>query len=1171
MRRKRRTAQTGRRLAFEPLEPRCLLTAEILGTVWHDSDGDGVRGAEEPGLPGWTAFWDRNGNLTLDEAVDRFVATDVPKPVPDADFITSTLPVTGLNDRLAGVQVTFSIQHTYDSDLSAVLVSPQGTRVELFHGVGGSGDGFDGTTLDDEAADSISTGVAPFAGRFRPAEPLSSLAGQNPNGRWWLEVADSAREDSGTLLAWSLHLTIGERRTAADANGQFQFLRLAPATYRVAQTPQAGWVSTYPDGSVAQEVALQRGSVVRDRDFGRRVLPGSLGGTTWSDHNGNGRREPEEPWLAGWTVYLDADGNGQLDEGEPTAATDAEGRYSFAGLTPGVHRVREVVQEGWQQTFPGEGTVPASSQFDVELVFPAGGLSAAQRATVEQAARRWSEVIVGDVPDVGDVDDVRIEVRTADIDGVGGVLGRAGPTQLRPGSSLPYRGFMEFDSQDITQLEADGRWAAVVRHEIAHVLGFGTVWDDLRLLTGEPGDPRFAGAQATAEYNAAFGRSESGVPVENTGGAGTERSHWREQVFGAELMTGFVGSGAAPLSRITAASLADLGYQVDLRAADPYSPPAETRAVRESLGRIVAVPPPREELDAQGDESGSQPPPSAPVRAAIRRAANLAGYSKEQLAAADRWLVHLADDAPHTLAAALGISPERLEPAAALPGAYLLHWPSPAADVRSAGQQAADALARLAAEKILDWYYPVVQRQRTRRSIPNDPLFEEQWNLRNTGQTGGVIGMDARLSPAWEWATGLGVTIGIVDDGLEYTHPDLTSRYRPEWSYDFVDGDSDPAPSRSAAHGTAVAGIAAAAGNSGLGISGAAPAADLAAIRLLGEPGSDSEEAAALSYGRQQIGVYNCSWGPPDDGKRLEGPGPLTLAAIEQGVLQGRGGRGSIYVFAGGNGRGSGDNVNYDGYANSRYTIAVAAIDHRGVQASYSEPGAPLLVSAPSSGDGTGITSTDLLGDDGQPGDYVHDFGGTSAAAPLVSGVVALMLEANPDLSWRDVQQVLVRTARQNDVTDADWVVNGGGHPVNHKYGFGTVDALAAVQVARSWHPVSAEHAVTSGPVIVGRPIPDDEPAGASSAVTLAESLTVEWVEVVLDASHPSRGNLEVVLTSPSGTQSVLAEVHGDADADYEQWVFTSARHWMSCPPVPGRSPCGTWSRAKRAVSSPGS
>jgi subtilisin-like proprotein convertase family protein len=328
-------------------------------------------------------------------------------------------------------------------------------------------------------------------------------------------------------------------------------------------------------------------------------------------------------------------------------------------------------------------------------------------------------------------------------------------------------------------------------------------------------------------------------------------------------------------------------------------------------------------------------------------------------------------------------------------------------------------------------------------------------------------------------------------------------------------------------------------------------------------------EANALSYDYGQIHVYSSSWGPADDGLRLEGPGTLTRAAIADAVANGRGGLGSIYVWAGGNGAQNHDNVNYDGYANSRYVNAIAALTDSGLQAYYSEPGAPLILAAPSSGGIAGITTTDLLGANGYNnsvspgGDCTSSFGGTSAAAPLVAGVTALMLQANPDLGWRDVKHLAIATAAKNDATNAGWANNGAGRHVNHAYGYGRVDASAAVAAARTrTRNLGTEVATDSGTLPVALAIPDNNATGVTATFTMSTNLIVEHVEVVFNATHPHRGDLRVVLTSPAGTQSVLADVHGDANADYAGWKFSSMRHW-------GEVAAGIWSiRVSDGVSS---
>lgn len=225
----------------------------------------------------------------------------------------------------------------------------------------------------------------------------------------------------------------------------------------------------------------------------------------------------------------------------------------------------------------GLGSAQSNSTFDIAVRYSG---DPSLKGFFTDAASRWSQVIVGDIPDFKlfrrTIDDLAIFASVTSIDGAGGILGQAGPILFRSGSNLPALGIMQFDEADVADLVSEGQFDEVVLHEMGHVLGIGTIWEQLGLLSGGGGsDPRFTGANATAEYNNIFGTSASSVPVENTGGAGTRDGHWRESVFDNELMTGFLNQGQAnPLSRVTVASLADLGYQVNLNAADPYSAPS---------------------------------------------------------------------------------------------------------------------------------------------------------------------------------------------------------------------------------------------------------------------------------------------------------------------------------------------------------------------------------------------------------------------------------------------------------------------------------------------------------------------------------------------------------------------------------------------------------------------
>lgn len=235
--------------------------------------------------------------------------------------------------------------------------------------------------------------------------------------------------------------------------------------------------------------------------------------------------------------------------------------------------------------------------------------------------------------------------------------------------------------------------------------------------------------------------------------------------------------------------------------------------------------------------------------------------------------------------------------------------------------------------------------------------------------------------------------------------------------------------------------------------------------------------------------LYSCSWGPVDDGADLRGPGRLAAAAMAACVHRvGRHHKGSIYVWAGGNGRTYGDNVNFDGYANRPETVAVGAIDDMATQAWYSEPGACLLVSAPSSGGSSGIVSSDPSGPAGlSTGRCTRSFGGTSAAAPAVAGVVALMLQAAPDLRWRDVQHILVHSAQPIALGDRrePWTRTADETLMHsHGYGFGLLNATTAVLLSSRWRPIDPKEALAySTPILQGQDTWDRNHAQAQRQV----------------------------------------------------------------------------------------
>jgi subtilisin-like proprotein convertase family protein len=527
------------------------------------------------------------------------------------------------------------------------------------------------------------------------------------------------------------------------------------------------------------------------------------------------------------------------------------------------------------------------------------------------------------------------------------------------------------------------------------------------------------------------------------------------------------------------------------------------------------------------------------INDAIARVTNRNLYSDYDLNVTRQWAVRTSPTTNLTaLATKLGAS--KVEPSGILADVFIASFSRAKLD-RLGGDAVAQKVSSIVGE---DASWPIVARQQSKRGIPDDTLFGNQWHLRNTGQSGGTAGYDTNITGVWDTYTGAGVQIGIVDDGLDYNHVDLSPNYRSDLSYDYWTGDNNPLPGAGDDHGTAVAGVAAARGNNGIGVSGSAPQAQLAGLRTIVGATTDTQEANSMSHQRNVIDIYSNSWGPFDNGSIVEAPGPLTLAAFVQDVTIGRGGLGNIITWAGGNGLDSGDDSNFDGYANSRYVVAVGAIDHDGIQSWYSEPGANLLVAAYSNGDVSGITTTDRVGTNGySTTDYTNDFGGTSSATPLVSGVVALMLQANPNLTWRDVHAILAKSAEKVDPSDTDWINNGAGLHVNHKYGFGGIDAQAAVNLALTWTNLAPEVSATSGTLTVNAAIPNNNATGISRTFTVADAIKLETIEVVFSANHFARGEMKVVLTSPSGTQSVLASERPDTNANLTNWTFSSRRH----------------------------
>jgi subtilisin-like proprotein convertase family protein len=441
-----------------------------------------------------------------------------------------------------------------------------------------------------------------------------------------------------------------------------------------------------------------------------------------------------------------------------------------------------------------------------------------------------------------------------------------------------------------------------------------------------------------------------------------------------------------------------------------------------------------------------------------------------------------------------------------------------------------------------------------------DPLASAQWHLANNGQSGGTPGEDLNVAGAWQAVNGAGVRIAVVDSGIEVVHEDLQPNIVPGGSYNYRPGkhhgSAYPLPCASNNHGTAVAGIVAARGGNGIGVTGVAPAASMVALNPLAT-NLDADIAHALGFQRELNAIYANSWGSPDGGALFPSDSSFDNV-IEAGLLQGRGGLGSIFVFPAGNGgtiaRDTNgniirDNSNFDGYVNKRGQIAVCAVDDRGERPWYGETGANVLVCAPSSN----LPANGAITTTGLNSGYISSFTGTSASSPMVSGTVALMLQANPSLTWRDVQLILASTARRNSPSSPGWTQNFGlwYHP---DFGFGTVDA------ATTWQSVggSTQQKRCDSPVRnPNLPIADNNEALAvSDSVTMVCDIqAIEFIEVRFTADHSYSGDLQIDLVSPNGLQSQLANARLCVDdpfvnqptvidcGRYDGWRFGSVRH----------------------------
>uniref|UniRef100_A0A3Q4AME9 SPC3 n=1 Tax=Mola mola TaxID=94237 RepID=A0A3Q4AME9_MOLML len=464
-------------------------------------------------------------------------------------------------------------------------------------------------------------------------------------------------------------------------------------------------------------------------------------------------------------------------------------------------------------------------------------------------------------------------------------------------------------------------------------------------------------------------------------------------------------------------------------------------------------------------------------------------------------------------------------------------------------------------ETKVDWLRQQVVQRRAKRKPSrgrartlhyNDSMLDSLWNMRCRDESEGCQS-PLNVLGAWRRGyTGKGVVVSVLDDGIERQHPDLRPNYDHRASYDVNGQDRDPSPKHSNKvsnyHGTQCAGMVAATANSSLCTVGVSFQAWIGGIRMLDGDVTDIVEAQSLSFRPHYIDIYLASWGPEDDGATLEGPGPLTRLALQNGIKTGRHGRGSVFIWASGNGGRRGDHCSCDGYCSSIYTISVSSSARRGGPPVHQEQCSSILTTVCTGGGTEETQSCSQATPD------------TSLSASMAAGVIALALEANPLLTWRDVQHIIVRTSKARRLLAPDWHVNGAGYKVSHLYGFGLLDAESVVKEAERWKKIPSQHECVEAPIQPSRTI---HPGSALTSVYESAGCSgeprrhvvyAEHVVVRATITHSRRGDLSITLTSPSGTVSqLLANRPLDNSTEgFQKWEFMTTHCW-------GEQAAGEW------------
>ncbi|MBV9470982.1 MAG: S8 family serine peptidase, partial [Abitibacteriaceae bacterium] len=480
------------------------------------------------------------------------------------------------------------------------------------------------------------------------------------------------------------------------------------------------------------------------------------------------------------------------------------------------------------------------------------------------------------------------------------------------------------------------------------------------------------------------------------------------------------------------------------------------------------------------------------------------------------------------------------------------------------------------------------------RFVPNDPLYPQQWHLNNTGQGGGTPGADIKAEKAWDITRGdPNLIIADIDTGIDVDHEDLQANMLP--GFDAIERDGDPRPKdvfETEDHGTVTAGLLGAVGNNGIGVTGVAPNCKILPIRLIVFGQTEQDTADAFRFAADSgAAVINNSWGPSN---LLNGFVPIPDAikrAIDYAVTKGRGGLGCVVVFAAAEDAlfPGGGNADLDGYASYDKVISVVASSNLDTHAAFSDSGQSTDIAAPGGGGTLGIVSTDRMGADGYDGSNYTvgtEFEGTSASAPIVSGVAALILSVNPNLSYTQVRDILENTADKIDPSNASYDANGHSASL----GYGRVNAYRAVSAASVKLPVLTlikpeNNDIVGGNVLLrattdndaavrrvdfarrneggdasfshtpSKPIPDRGTIVDSQP--LSASGVVEQATVQVDITHTFPFDLVVSLVAPDGTQTTLFNHNPTFIVITPTGIGISINQSV---PLQGKTIAGTWS-----------